>query len=103
MTEIALSPDETRIVLSILERIAPECDTWVFGSRTRPSPKLHADLDLAISGNAPLSLSVLARLAEEFSESPLPFKVDIVDWSTVGEEFRKLVDPDRRILRQASR
>jgi hypothetical protein len=30
-------------------------------------------------------------LTEAFEESELPYKVDIVDWSTMSENFRKLI------------
>jgi len=32
-----------------------------------------------------------AELAEAFSESDFPFKVDIVDWATTSERFREVI------------
>jgi hypothetical protein len=37
------------------------------------------DLDLAIVSDTGLSLSLLAAIEHDFSESGLPFKVDVVD------------------------
>lgn len=36
-------------------------------------------------------LDTLAALAEELSESALTCKVDIVDWASTSEAFRKLI------------
>lgn len=32
-------------------------------------------------------------LAEAFEETDLPFRVDIIDWSTIKEDFKKLIQP----------
>jgi len=42
-------------------------------------------------------------LADDFSESDLPFKVDIVDWATTGERFRKIIEAERIVLQPPSR
>ena len=39
-----------------------------------------------------------AVLAEAFSESDLPYQVDIVDWQAIGDSFRGLIAPARRPL-----
>ena len=43
-------------------------------------------------GSAPLPASILADLKEAFSESDLPFKVDIVDWAETKESFRRIIE-----------
>jgi type I restriction enzyme S subunit len=55
-------------------------------------------LDLAILADQPLDWSVSAALAEDFSESDLPFKVDFVDWATTSEIFRKIIETDKVVL-----
>ncbi len=64
--------------------------------------KPHSDLDLAIVGEEPLGFDVMARLAEAFSESDLPWRVDLLDWATTGEAFRRIVERDKIVL-QAGR
>lgn len=34
----------------------------------------------------------MGRAREAFEESDLPFKVDLVDWSLISEEFRRLIE-----------
>ena len=68
---------------------------WAFGSRAKHQPKPYSDLDLAIISDTALALSLLATLEHEFSESDLPFKVDIVDWATCSAEFRRIIEVSR--------
>lgn len=53
--------------------------------------KTYSDLDLAIIGESPLSLETLANLTEAFSESDLPWKVDIVDWAVTNDAFKQVI------------
>ncbi|MGF1640346.1 MAG: nucleotidyltransferase domain-containing protein, partial [Rhodospirillales bacterium] len=78
---IDVRPDHWKIVRRILRRHVPERDVWAFGSRVTGAAKPHSDLDLAIIGDRPLPLAASAALAEAFSDSDLPWKVDIVDWA----------------------
>ena len=64
---------------------------WAFGSRARRAAWQYSDLDLAVIGEEPLSLAVSASLADDFAESDLPFKVDVIDWATTGERFRRII------------
>jgi predicted nucleotidyltransferase len=88
---LELQTGELEIVRAILQRHLPEREVWAFGSRVKGKAKTFSDLDLAVLGEQPLSLSTLAELAEEFSESNLPYNVDIVDWATTSERFREII------------
>jgi type I restriction enzyme S subunit len=98
MNTPAVSPGEWGIVRAILQRHVPGHEVWLFGSRANGTAKPFSDLDLAILSTQPLPLSILAELADDFSESDLPFKVDIVDWATTSESFRKVIEAERVIL-----
>lgn len=96
MTEpIDLRPDHLKIVHDILSESLPEgVSVRVFGSRATWSAKTHSDLDLALKGEGRISKSVVAELEEAFSESDLPFKVDVVDWHAVAPKFQAVIDRD---------
>jgi type I restriction enzyme S subunit len=51
-----------------------------------------------VIGETPLGLPVSAALAEEFSDSDLPFKVDVVDWATTGPAFRAIIQAARVVI-----
>ena len=88
---IDLRPDHWEIVREILQRRLPNRHVIAFGSRATWTAKDYSDLDLAIMGEQPLPLSVLAALNEEFVESDLPFRVDIVDFASVDDSFRAVI------------
>lgn len=98
-----IRPAEWEIVRGILERHVPCCQVWAFGSRAKGAAKPFSDLDLAILGSQPLALSTLADLGDDFSESDLPFKVDIVDWATASEPFRNAIKEELVRLRSPMR
>ena len=91
---IDLRPDHWAIVRNILRRHVPDRKVLVFGSRATWTAKQYSDLDLAILGEEPLSLDETSSLAEEFRESNLPFKVDLVDWLRIDESFRDIIKHD---------
>lgn len=96
-----VTPTQWGIVTAILRAHVPERAVWAFGSRTTGRAKPYSDLDLAIIGDAPLGLPRLAALAEAFTESDLPWKVDVVDWATTSEAFREVIARDGVVVQDA--
>src|SRR3990167_10843625 len=76
--EIDVRPDQWRIVRDILQKHVPHLEVWAFGSRVKGNAKPYSDLDLAIISLQPLPMTVSAALADDFSESDLPWRVDVV-------------------------
>ncbi len=95
---IDIRPDHWQIVRHILRLHVPQYAVWAFGSRAKWTAKPHSDLDLAIITDKPLPLSVSAALADDFSESNLPWKVDVVDWAATSESFRKVIERDKVVV-----
>ena len=93
-----LTPEQKSIVLDILRAYVPRHEVWVFGSRIKGTSKPYSDLDLAIITQAPLPLDTRAALSSEFSESDLPWKVDVVDWSVTNDTFREIIRRERVVL-----
>ena len=95
---IDLNPRDWEIVRSILARHVPKYEVWAFGSRARRAAKEYSDLDLAIITDQPLGLSLSAAISDDFAESDLPIKVDVVDWATTSEAFRRVIENDRVVV-----
>lgn len=98
MQPIDLNPHDLDIVRAILMKFVPDREVWAFGSRVKWTAKPFSDLDLAIVGDQPLPNSVIADLTEAFDESELPIKVDVVDWATTSESFRKIIQTDKVVV-----
>ena len=92
MAELDIKPADLETVQAILRRYLSGREVRAFGSRVSGKAKPFSDLDLAVMGSTPLSAAILADLKDAFSESDLPFKVDIVDWAETQENFRKIID-----------
>ena len=95
---IEIQADQWAIVSRILLKHVPQYPVWAFGSRVTGQAKPYSDLDLAIITDQPLSLDVVASLKSDFSDSDLPWKVDIVDWARTAESFRKVIDRHKVVL-----
>jgi predicted nucleotidyltransferase len=93
MTEPVLLPsaDECAVVQDILRKHVPAREVWAFGSRISRKAWRYADLDLAIISDTPLSFGDHAALVDEFSESDLPFRVDILEWARTDDVIRRIV------------
>ena len=99
---IDVTPAQWAIVQDILARLAPGIEVWAFGSRATHRAKPFSDLDLALLAGHPLPLDLSARLTEAFSESDLPWKVDLVDWATTGEAFRQIIAKQRVVVQRVA-
>jgi len=99
-TPLDLGNNELLIVKDILKRHVPDATVWVFGSRATGRAKKFSDLDLCFKAPQPLSLDRISAMAEDFAESDLPWKVDIVDWWSISERFRQIIEHDLVLLQK---
>lgn len=88
---ITLKPDEKKLIKDILRKHLPDCEVYVFGSRTTGKSKKFSDLDLAVKGKKALSIKKLSDLKEAFSNSDILFRIDVVDLSAIDKEFREVI------------
>jgi len=63
----------------------------LYGSRARGDAGPHSDIDIALLPRRMLAPGALARIREALEDSTIPYRVEIIDLSTVNEEFRRKV------------
>ena len=102
MAAIDVHPRHLEIVIGILARHIPDREVRVMGSRLTGCAKSFSDLDLVIMGREPLSLSVRGELRDAFDDSSLPFTVDLAEWATASDGFRRVIAGQARVLRPAA-
>jgi type I restriction enzyme S subunit len=83
--------DHLAIIRSVLKLLVPSYRVLAFGSRVKHTARDTSDLDLCVIGNERLSTAVLVDLRDEFSQSNLPYKVDVVDWAAITPDFQKVI------------
>ena len=91
---IHITDEELEIIITILSDKAKEYEVFIFGSRYNGSPQKFSDLDLAFvqKDGEKLSLSKRSKIEWAFSESDLPYLVDVVDYHACTPSFKKIID-----------
>ncbi len=62
---------------------------YVFGSRLTHKAKEFSDLDLLYFDTIPDA--VLCNIINDFEESDLPYKVDLVDYNKCDSDFKEII------------
>nr|WP_295783541.1 nucleotidyltransferase domain-containing protein [Rhodoferax sp.] len=96
-----VQPEHLAVVRNILQKHVPGYAVWAFGSRAKRTSKPFSDLDLVVITEQPLSLALFAALGEEFSQSNLPWRVDVVDWATASDVFRTIIEGNKVMIQPA--
>ena len=71
---------------------------YAFGSRVKGTQRPLSDLDICFMEDIPWNIR--AHIDEDFEESDLPFKVDVVDWNMCDEKFRAQIAPDLTLIKK---
>ena len=98
---LGLSSEDFRIVTNILSAHLPDRPVFAFGSRAVGKAGRRSDLDLAVGGDAPLTLRQRALLKEDFDESDLPIFVDVVDLHAITPDFHRRIQRDFIVVQEA--
>jgi predicted nucleotidyltransferase len=91
MTNLLLEQTDRDTVLAILRRRIPNRTVWAFGSRTSGKAWKFSDLDLVVVDSEPIPNDVYAQLVEDFDESDLPIRVDLLDWNKIDDKFKPYI------------
>lgn len=100
---IAVSPFELEIILDIAKKHVPDCDVLAFGSRHKWTNEETSDLDLAVRGKGKIGFEIIGNMKEDFMESDLPFRVDVLDYHTISSEFRSVIDAGYEVIYKGKR
>ncbi len=77
VAQMGLKPHHFQLLHRILSGNCAVNHAWVFGSRALGTFKPSSDIDIALQGEG-LTLNDVAQLLDQFEQSSLPFKVDLV-------------------------
>jgi predicted nucleotidyltransferase len=89
---IDLLPAYIDIIKRIINRYIPNSEIKIFGSRANNSSNNNSDIDIAIISNKKIDLKTLAKIKMAFEESDIPYRVDIIDYMSASENFKKIID-----------
>lgn len=90
--------DHLETVREILRRHIPDREVWAFGSRVRQAARPTSDLDLCIVGDTSLAYETAAALRQAFSDSDIPYVVDVIEWVLTSDSFREIIAREKVVL-----
>ncbi|KLO22566.1 hypothetical protein X275_05800 [Marinitoga sp. 1197] len=79
------------LIIKILKKHIQSCTIIIFGSRITGKSNEASDLDIAIDCGKKLDLITLFEIEEDFQDSNLPFRVDLIDWQRTSESFKNII------------
>ena len=98
---IDLNPKHFETVQHILAKHVPGCEVRAFGSRVKWTAEDYSDLDLVVINSQKSNMRQIRQLTEAFEESNLPIRVDVLDWYTVSEKFKKIITEKYEVIQEA--
>lgn len=103
MTAIDLDDAALATVRTILAAHLPGAEVWAFGSRVSGGAHPGSDLDLVVRNprNLQAAQPGLAALKTAFSDSDLPFLVDVIDWARIPESFRNEIERKHIVVQES--
>lgn len=90
MKSIHVEPRHHKIISEIVKEFGFE--TFVYGSRATGKHRPYSDLDLCIKGSP--DKRTLRQFQDALEESDLPYKVDVVLWTEISDEFKQKIEKD---------
>ena len=100
MPSLNLSPDYLTQVKAILKQYIPEQEVWAYGSRVNGNCHEASDLDLVIRNPDDLQKKTdkLSQIKQAFTDSNLPFLVDLMDWASLPERYREEINNQHLVI-----
>lgn len=95
---IDLAPEVLSLLKELITKHVPECEIRVFGSRIHGTVKSYSDIDIALKCSHPVDRQTMNRLKEALQESTLTIRVDVLDWYTISDEFRQVIEEGYEVL-----
>lgn len=95
---IELSAEQSKIVLNLLQQYLPNTTVWTFGSRVKQTSSSKSDLDLVVFTTQDQQNQV-ELLREEFEESDLTCRVDLLIWHELSTAFQTEIMRNYAVLR----
>jgi predicted nucleotidyltransferase len=95
-----MSPEaiETAIRQAVAKHVnRDECYVFLFGSGATGQRQRASDYDIGLYQGKEIPLWTIGLINEELEESRIPVTVDVVDFATVSEEFKRLALPTAKI------
>lgn len=96
-----LAENHLTLIKAILHQFVPDAEVRAFGSRLKGEARSYSDLDLVAIGKTKIDRQKMICLKEAFEESKLPFRVEILDWHKISDNFKKIIEKNYLVIQPA--
>ena len=95
-----LSAKHKTILENLFHKYLPGVEVWAYGSRVNGQSHEASDLDLVLRGPnlQKINSSNILDLRDAFTESTIPFLVEVRDWAVLPKSFHKEIEKNYAIL-----
>ena len=97
---IDIKPRDKQILVSLLVQYLPDTTVWAYGSRVTGHSRPWSDLDLVLFSRLEQKHRI-SLLKEALDESNLSFRVDLFEWDTLPDSFKKIFSASSTVLLKA--
>jgi len=94
---IDISAEQRQILLDLIGKHLANTKVGAFGSRVKWTTRSNSDLDLVVF-SSPEQDSQVSALKEALEESNLPFRVDLLVWDKLPENFQRNIEEGYVVL-----
>ena len=87
-------------IICLFKKHVPDIEVWAYGSRVSGDCHSGSDLDLVLRAPklSKISSSKMNDLRTVFTESAIPFLVELRDWAVLPESFKKEIESNYVVL-----
>ena len=105
MLNLDLHPAHLSLLITLLNKHAPDVEIWAYGSRVAGTAHEGSDLDLVLRNSQELDVPQknLYKLRDALSESNLPMSVEVLDWARLPEEFCRDIERQHVVVATPAR
>ncbi|MCZ0931951.1 MAG: methyltransferase domain-containing protein [Oligoflexia bacterium] len=98
--KIKLSIKYKKQIICLFEKHASDVEVWAYGSRVSGDCHSGSDLDLVLRAEKlnKIQPEKMNNLIEAFTESNIPFLVELRDWARLSDSFKKEIESNYVVL-----
>ncbi len=93
-----IKDEQLQWILQTLQKELSKPTIIAFGSRVAGTAQPYSDFDIAVDTGEKIPLLSFSTLEEQFANSDIPFKIDLVDWHRVTPEFQQHIKNTGKII-----
>lgn len=84
--------EELDFIKKTIHTYVSNCEIRAFGSRVKGNAKRYSDIDICLVAPEKIDIAIIGSIKEQFALSDLPYRVDILDWKGIGDNFKKIIE-----------